>query len=61
MTLVRISTSVDPNTQNVLFTLQFSHVPNFYVVDASNRQQARFKFISLMHLGETTKAWRADM
>ena len=27
-----ISTSVDPKTQNVLFALQFSDVPNFYVV-----------------------------
>jgi len=43
MTLVWISTSVDQNSESVLFTLQFSHVPNFYVVDASNRQQDSFQ------------------
>jgi len=43
MTLVWISTSVDQNSENVLFTLQFSDVPNFYVVDPSNRQQDSFQ------------------
>ena len=43
MSLIRISTSVDQHSQNVLFTLQFSDVPNFYVVDASNRQQDSFQ------------------
>jgi hypothetical protein len=43
MTLVFISTSVDPSTQNVLFTLQFSDVPNFYAVNASNQQQDSFQ------------------
>src|SRR5688572_3504127 len=43
MTLVWISTSVDPSTQSVLFTLHFSDVPNFYVVDSANRQQDSFQ------------------
>jgi hypothetical protein len=43
MTIVWISTSVDPNTQNVLFTLQFSNVPNFYAVNASDQQQDSFQ------------------
>ena len=43
MTLGWISTSVDQHSQNVLFTLRFSDVPNFYVVDASNRQQDSFQ------------------
>jgi hypothetical protein len=43
MILLWCSTSVDQNSQNVLFTLQFRDAPQFYEVDASNRQQDSYQ------------------
>jgi hypothetical protein len=43
MPLNWISTSIDHQTQNVLFTLQFSAVPNLHVGDQFNRQQDSFQ------------------
>jgi hypothetical protein len=43
MILLWCSTSVDHNSQNVLFTLQFRGAPNFYNVDASDRQEDSFQ------------------
>src|SRR5688572_17031665 len=42
-----ISTSIDQQTQSVLFTLQFSAVPDFFAVDAFDRQQDSFQIYIL--------------
>jgi len=42
-----ITTSVDEQTQNVLFTLQFRGVPDFFAVDAFDRQQDSFQLYIL--------------
>ena len=38
------SAVVNPNTQQVLFTLDFNEVPNFFLVDAYNRQADSFQY-----------------
>lgn len=48
-----ISTAVDQQSQNVLFTLQFKEVPNFYVVDEFGRQQDSFQIWAFNDPAET--------